>query len=490
MAAFRFRVGGAPSSEPTQHRRATGTAAAITLAGALWLVGVAEGGPTEADQQLVPASFPSASSVNELGTQSRRSTHGNFEAPSISVQSEPALARPRPRLAFDRDEYLAMWMEQRLERDEEFVATPLTFPDSEVVYSQGAMEFDIERFVTDKGGFLKVYREQIAGHWMTGAEIVERVAQNHSINPRLLLAIIEHQSRWVSDPVRPPEGPFHFPIVASDRRLQGLYLQLTWTADVLSRGYYGWRQDSYTAELSEDRPNAGTEAIRQLSMRLCSNAECRNDLIGTYYGLFGDPWKFGVEIHEENLFQPQLILPFPRNNEWVLTGGPHAAWGSESPWAALDFAPKWDSSRQTSDMEVVAIADSTVARVDHGILVLDLDGDGYEQTGWSIFYLHIAAADWVRVGARVNQGQIIGEASSAGGVADGDHLHIARKYNGEWIPVVGPVPLNLSGWRVHSGASEYDGGLYMEGRGCTLTVLVGDSLHPSLFQECRSEDLA
>ncbi|MFQ5932521.1 MAG: M23 family metallopeptidase, partial [Nitrospiraceae bacterium] len=363
-------------------------------------------------------------------------------------------------------------------------------PDSEVVHSPGSKDFDIVAFVTEQGGFLEAYREQVAGVWMSGAEVVERVAQNQSINPRLLLAILEYQSGWVSDPERPNGDEFYFPIRTGDRNHQGLYLQLNWTANALSDGYYGWRQVTPNTDATENRPNAGTVAFNQLLEELCSHPECGSGLIAIYHQLFGNPWDYVVDLYEEDLNQPSLILPFPGTNKWILTGGPHAAWGSGSPWAALDFAPKWDSRRRTSDKEVVAVADGIVARVDHGIVVLDLDGDGYEQTAWSIFYLHVVAAEAITEGVSVRQGQVIGEASSAGGVADGDHIHIARKYNGEWIPAVGPVPFELGGWRVRSGAEAYDGELYKEEGGCEATVPIWGSLRAAPFLECGSDNLS
>ncbi len=490
---------GASSSELLNHRRAAAIAASIGLAliFVLLLVGAgdaAKAEPTGAGLHLGPVSYASASSTIDLDTQGRSSTMDPFGESSTSTQSQPPAAKPLPSGVQVDEDHLAPLNEQQLESGGE-LPTPripenLILPDSEVVHSSSSKDFDIAAFVTQQGGFLEVYRQQMAGVWMSGAEIVLRVAQNHSINPRLLLAIVEYQSGWVSDPERPSGDAFDFPIRAGDRAHQGLYLQLTWTANALNRGYYGWRQGTLEPDVPENHPlrvNAGTVALIQLLEGLCTHSECGPGLMATYRQLFGDPWEYGVDIYEEDLNQPSLILPFPGTNEWILTGGPHGAWGSGSPWAAIDFAPKWDPMRRTSDKELVAVADGVVVRVDHGIVVLDLDGDGYEQTGWSILYLHIVAAEGITEGILVRQGQIIGEASSAGGVAYGDHIHIARKYNGEWIPAVGPVPFELGGWRVRLGAEAYDGELYWEGRGCraaALVVPIWGSFRPAPFQEC------
>jgi hypothetical protein len=41
----------------------------------------------------------------------------------------------------------------------------------------------------------------------------------------------------------------------------------------------------------------------------------------------------------------------------------------------------------------------------------------------------------------------------------GTHVHIARKYNGEWILADGPLAFNLEGWIAHNGSREYKGTL-------------------------------
>jgi hypothetical protein len=100
-----------------------------------------------------------------------------------------------------------------------------------------------------------------------------------------------------------------------------------------------------------------------------------------------------------------------------------------------------------------------VTRSDRNILALDLDGDGFEQTGWVLFYLHIADRERVPAGTRVNLDDPLGHPSCERGRSTGTHVHIARKYNGEWIAADGPLPFVISGWRARNGARLYEGSL-------------------------------
>jgi hypothetical protein len=93
------------------------------------------------------------------------------------------------------------------------------------------------------------------------------------------------------------------------------------------------------------------------------------------------------------------------------------------------------------------------------VVVIDLDGDGYEQTGWSLFYLHMYHEGRVAAGTWVNVGDHIGHPSCEGGRSTGTHMHIARKFNGEWIPADSPLPFNLDGWVAHEGDAPYFGSL-------------------------------
>jgi murein DD-endopeptidase MepM/ murein hydrolase activator NlpD len=153
-------------------------------------------------------------------------------------------------------------------------------------------------------------------------------------------------------------------------------------------------------------------------------------------------------------------LPWTAGETWYYSGGPHGGWGSGSGWAAIDFVPdQVDIGCLTSDRWVTAISNGTVIRSDNGEVVVDLDQDGIEQTGWTILYMHVAEEDRVATGTQIRTGDRIGHPSCEGGVSSATHVHLARRYNGEWIPAGGVIPFALDGWQVNGEATEYDGRL-------------------------------
>ncbi len=113
-------------------------------------------------------------------------------------------------------------------------------PDSEIVFSPSAIDFEVQAFVEEAGGYLSTYKQYLSNGWHSGAEVVERVAIENSVNPRLLLSILEYQSNWVYG--KPESLAAHdYPIGNREFRNRGLYRQLSWAVQQLSVGYYGWR---------------------------------------------------------------------------------------------------------------------------------------------------------------------------------------------------------------------------------------------------------
>lgn len=350
-------------------------------------------------------------------------------------------------------------------------------PDSELVNGPASAGFDLNAFIQERGGYLSQYEEELNGFEYTGSEVVQRIAVEYSVNPRLLLAVLEHRSGWVTQ-VDPPEETLEYPMLVIDARRPGLYRQLAWAANQLNRGYYLWRINALSSYILADGSvvpasptlNAGTAGVQNFFSALLNPDEWRQavgeqGLQATYISLFGYPFDYSVEpIVPAGLTQPPLQLPFEPGDSWSYTGGPHAGWADGSAWAAIDFAPPGPAlGCVTHEAWVTAVADGVITYADVGAVVQDLDSDGLWQTGWSILYMHVESRDRIQPGTAVRAGDRIGHPSCEGGVSSGTHLHLARRYNGEWISADGALPFNLDGWVSQGIGNEYDGFLVKDG---------------------------
>ncbi len=345
-------------------------------------------------------------------------------------------------------------------------------PNCAFINGPAQVEFDLNLFVESQPGWFKDFRQFAGGQTRSGAEIISLVSDSFSISPRILLAVLEHQLSALSDPTPPDNLLDGYPLGYEKTGYQGLYIQLVWAANILNQGYYGWVTNHFdTIEFSDqtiEHPdpwqNAATVGLQLYYSRL-ETREQYYRTIGpdgfqlTYIQLFGDPWNCEPHI-PGSLRQPIFRLPFESGKTWAFTGGPHTGWGQGDPLAALDFAPpSAESGCEITSEWAVAVAPGIITRAQKGLIELDLDGDGDYRTGWVVLYLHLGSQNKLPLGSIVEAGDKMGHPSCEGGESTGSHIHIARKYNGEWIPAAGVVPFVMNGWIPQEGSAEYQGSL-------------------------------
>jgi hypothetical protein len=361
-------------------------------------------------------------------------------------------------------------------------------PDNAIIYGPDSVSADIVTYAQNAGGYLSQYKQYLYDGWHSGPEIVALVAVETSTNPRLLLSLVEYQSNWLFGHPADADldlSPLNYEAVG----VEGLYSELQVAARELSRGYYGWREgtlqtltfrDKHTADISPQL-NVGSVAVQNLFAGLYDEGNFYNKLYGPdgflafHAGMFGDPWARAASagtLMPANIIQPELSLPFPLGETWALTSGPHITWQYGTPRGAIDFAPLDDlPGCIISPNWAVAAAPGLVVRSQRGAVAIDLDGDGNEGTGWVLLYMHLTPEGRAGVNTWLRQDDHVGHPSCEGGVSTGTHLHIARKFNGEWISAEGPLPLVLDGWQAVARPGNYAGLLIKDGQ----QVLVGPS---------------
>ena len=370
-----------------------------------------------------------------------------------------------------------------------------SIPDHAFVNGLAQVGVSTSVLLESTNGWLKNYRVYAGGEWRIGHELIDYMAQNYSISPRLLMTILEYQAGALSN----PEMPTTKYVLGFRRRYyESPYLQLVIAANNLNNGYYSWRAGELTEfELPDGslvRPdpwqNAGSVAIQYYFSRLYAGDKFHasiglDGLAAVYKKFFGDPWADSVITLPGSLKQPELRFPFPAGHTWTYTGGPHTGWGTGEPFTAVDFAPPTELSgcfAVEEDEYSIAMADGYVIRSDLDGVIIDLDKDGDERTGWVLYYLHLATSGRVPAGVFVKAGDMVGYPSCEGGRVTGTHVHVARKYNGEWILADGPLAFNFEGWIAHNGSVAYLGTL-TRGAATVIASEISDA-----YSVIRSED--
>lgn len=346
-------------------------------------------------------------------------------------------------------------------------------PDSEVINGPSAADFDLQREITRRTGFIAGLSDYAYRIDRPAWEVVQVVAANYSLHPRLLLALLEYGSGALSLPFPRQEDDRSYPLGLDDPRYRGLFRQLLWVSERLNDGYYAWREGSLREFETTDgrlyRPdawqNAGSVAVQYALAGMLGGPDLERALgpegfAAAYRSLWGDPFERAIELIPGNLQQPELALPFEPDRIWDFTGGPHFSWGSSLPMGALDFAPPAVQGGCIASSEwAVAPAAGVIARSGEAAVVLDLDGDGDERTGWNLFFFHLAEQGRIAAGQQVRPGTPLGHPSCEGGRSTGTHFHVARRFNGEWMPAGGVIPFTLDGWVAAADGEPYAGTL-------------------------------
>ncbi len=374
----------------------------------------------------------------------------------------------------DKD-YLEVGQKIRIPKPSNLPAGPdfKIIPDSELVNSPSTLLFNTASFLQKYNGYLAAYTETLEDKVYQGSEIVDRVSRENSVHPRILLAVLEYQSHWVTQP-QPDATTLEFPMKFKDPSRMGLYKQLSWAADQLNLGFYTWQINAVNRWTLIDGKviainpviNPGTAGVQQLMSKLYATEDWQeavnfHGVYDAYINLFGYPFLQSIEpILPDSLLQPPMQLPFEPGVTWYFTGGPHGGWGNGAAWAALDFAPPGEGDGcVSSDAWVTAVAGGRIVFTGNGMVIQDLERDGYEQIGWSILYMHVESRDRILAGTDIQAGERIGHPSCEGGVSTGTHVHIARKYNGVWIAADGSIPFEADGWISKGDGSLYDGSM-------------------------------
>ncbi len=127
----------------------------------------------------------------------------------------------------------------------QYVPAIQMIPDNEVVLSATSLDLDVPTYVKDAGGYLSTYREYLKSTgWTSGSGVIERIAYENSVNPRLLLALLDYEARWVRGT---PENKFRtdYPFGHENYHNKGMYLQLSWGSEQLD-SWLLWLAERHT----------------------------------------------------------------------------------------------------------------------------------------------------------------------------------------------------------------------------------------------------
>jgi murein DD-endopeptidase MepM/ murein hydrolase activator NlpD len=338
----------------------------------------------------------------------------------------------------------------------------LLIADSLFVYGPAVHTFNIQAFFAEHAQAISAYSEVVEqlGYELSTPEIVEYVAHHYSLNPQLLLSLLELKSGLLTIDVSTPDA-FRYAMGHIEPGCEGLAPQLDWAATQLTKYFYGYPSNPMvtfvdgTAVILDADLNAGTTALAKFlatdateEQWLARVGNGPGSFSSVYRSFFGDPLQDTGEVNTERaMLQPTLRLPWGCGEEWIYSQGPH----HPPTNTAIDFAPMVGDCGFT-DKKVVAARDGIVVFARDAEVKIDHDMDGNPGTGSGTQYYHVRDIQ-VSEGQKVSTGDLLGYPSCEGG-GTGTHLHFGFIYNGAFVEADGQV---LSEWEIHSEDTNGDG---------------------------------
>ncbi len=321
---------------------------------------------------------------------------------------------------------------------------------------------EMQAWLDAQPGPLKEVRFQVGGRSHSFAEVLVSQSSLYSINPKILLALIEQQSALLST-AQPGQEQMTWAMGfdGDGGSRAGLYNQVRWAAIALRHGMrdyaLGWQAgelphlifadssrqpvalDTGLAESAIARVLARTTTPDQLAARL-------NSFRTVYTDLFSDP-RYPPEDWPP-LARPFLTSPMERpfrvtsffdHNTPLLhqNGALTSFWGTTEELLSYDGHTGWDYAMMPPDA-VLAAAEGTVifagnsddgCRTPARAVIID-HGNGYRTLYWHLHEIH------VEQGATIAAGTQVGVAGATG-CAFGPHLHFQVQYLGRDVDPYG-----------------------------------------------------
>ena len=355
--------------------------------------------------------------------------------------------------------------------------------DGQFVWGPNVGNFNIEAFLNGHDSPLASY-----------AKSIESWARYYSINPRVVLTLLESNYELISnfDPSADP-GTVHQLIEKTSADLSLAFYQHMYEmgtrqkgrAPFFAQGGQSFEfEDGTLAELTWSPSSASYALAAVESKGKLQNPTFSTQAVGgigdfeTAFGYFfpeTDPFDTTNNLEPDSPPPDDYFqLPFPLGATWTFSGV--HSWSGSAAYpdrSSLDFSTPWSNYPDSPYKNTVAAAPGNSLILEPNPAITDIpcwveiDHGG----GWSTHYYHLVNLGSSGAVGPMSQNQLIGGIGTEtcnGGWASGPHVHFSLFYNGAPYDLEG---LKFSGWTIHEeplGSNLYFAGS-IERDGVTLT---------------------
>jgi len=362
--------------------------------------------------------------------------------------------------------------------DQEPTAAPIApasfFDDRRLTYEPSFYAPQIQALLDSQAGPLKTVVFQVGDRRHSFAEALSGQTSYYSVNPKIILALIELQSRLIST-ASPSSDQVGWALgyQGENGNKRGLQAQVRWAVKQIlyaKRDYPQYAPLTYADNSSAPPPPGWSLSEYALARALAPTTspgrlpELLQRFLETYTHLFGDPrtppegWPApSTPFLAWPIAHPAPVTSFFDHGGPFLMRNPQAGivtyWGrTETDLAfAYNGHDGWDYAAAPPDMALAA-ADGEVVFAGNAddncntrAVIVD-HGNGYRTLYW-----HLARVD-VQIGDRVARGQPVGMIGSTG-CATGPHLHFGVQFLGRNTDPYGWCGAAPDPWARHPAGS-------------------------------------
>jgi murein DD-endopeptidase MepM/ murein hydrolase activator NlpD len=354
------------------------------------------------------------------------------------------------------------------------IAPASFFDDRRLTYEPGFYAPQIQALLDTQAGPLKTVVLQVGDRRHSFAEVLSGQTSYYGVNPKVILALIELQSRLLST-AGPSSDQVGWALgyQGENGSKRGLQAQVRWAVKqilVAKRDYPQYAPLTY-ADNSSAPPPPGWSLSEYVVARALAPTTAPGQVTGllerfleTYTRLFGDPrtppegWPApSAPFLSWPIAHPAPVTSFFDHGGPFLTRNAQAGiityWGrSETDLAfAYNGHDGWDYAAAPPDLALAA-ADGAVVFAGNAddncntrAVIVD-HGNGYRTLYW-----HLARID-VQIGEQVARGQPVGMIGSSG-CATGPHLHFGVQFLGRNTDPYGWCNAAPDPWAIHPAGS-------------------------------------
>lgn len=333
-------------------------------------------------------------------------------------------------------------------------------PTQASVLAAETAPLNVQLFLDRQPGTLKRFRDGA----YTAAEIIQSYTSYYSLDPRILLVLLELDKQLLSDP-NPTQDTLRKPLAAAGP--EGFAKQIEWAVREIRAGFgpYDKPPEIVFADGARETLDLAQEPSTLAVQRFLATGRAHNDwrkLVDGYLPLFQKLWNDAptAPTPTPSASKPFLRLPWPRGTDVIHSSYfdhvyPTVDRGEDGNNFIVDYLGRGNLSYNTHDghdyyfpakpigTPMLAAAPGTAYAYTargNGVVVRHAgEFAGYETVYWHLdqFARIFAGKIDNGVGVPVQAGTVLGSSGKSGFTDGGAHLHFEVRHNGRQVDPYG-----------------------------------------------------